>query len=107
MANSSRLDVLLKFYEEDPNDPFNAYALALEYAKTQQDKALTIFYTLTENHPSYLPTYYHAAKLAEEMNLREEAIRLYNKGIQVAQEQNNQKALKELKSALDELEFDL
>lgn len=107
MANSSRLDLLLKFYEEEPNDPFNAYALALEYTKTHRDKALTIFYTLTENHPTYLPTYYHAAKLAEEMNLTEEAITLYNKGIVVATEQKNQKALKELRSALDELEFDL
>jgi hypothetical protein len=60
---STRLDTLLQFYKEEPDDPFNIYALAMEYQKTDVKKALDHFALLLQNHDSYLPTYYQAAKL--------------------------------------------
>ena len=49
--NHSRLNQLLEFYKEDPNDPFNIYALATEYKSIDPEKALTYFELLIENHP--------------------------------------------------------
>lgn len=61
--DNNRLELLLQFYEEDSQDPFNAYALAMEYLNKDTAKAKVYFDTLLDEHPSYLPTYYHAAAL--------------------------------------------
>ena len=104
MAN--RLQQLQEFYESDPQDPFNIYALALEYLKVDTQKARTLFDELLSLHSEYLPTYYHAAKFFVESGERELAIDTYEKGMAVAQKLNDQKALRELKSAYDELIFE-
>lgn len=102
---STRLDILLKFYDDDPNDPFNIYALAIEYQKTDPAKARQYFETLLNEHEQYVPTYYHAAKLYQDLGEVERAISTYEKGIEVAKAQNETKAARELKSAYDELMF--
>lgn len=102
----NRLDQLLSFYEEDPNDPFNVYVLAIEYVKSDPEKAKKLFYKLLSEFPDYLATYYHAAKLYEEVGERDEALETYRKGIELARKQQNQKAQRELQSAYDELTFE-
>jgi tetratricopeptide (TPR) repeat protein len=102
---STRLDTLLQFYEDDPNDPFNIYALAIEYQKSDPAKAIHYFNILLTSHEGYVPTYYHAAKLFQETGDVEKAIIVYEKGIAVAKSQNEMKAARELKSAYDELMF--
>ncbi|HEY0744355.1 MAG TPA: tetratricopeptide repeat protein [Chryseosolibacter sp.] len=102
---STRLDILLKFYDDDPNDPFNIYALAIEYQKSDLPKARQYFEKLLNEYPHYIPTYYHAAKLYQETGDTDRAINTYEKGIEVAKSQNDTKAARELKSAYDELMF--
>jgi tetratricopeptide (TPR) repeat protein len=104
---STRLDTLLQFYNEDPQDPFNSYALAIEYLKTDLTKSQEYFERLITEYESYVPTYYHAAKLFQETGNIEKAIQVYEKGIAVAKSQNDLKAARELKSAFDELTFDM
>jgi tetratricopeptide (TPR) repeat protein len=104
---STRLDTLLQFYKDDPNDPFNIYALAIEYQKSDLGKSLEYFTLLLNSHPNYVPTYYHAAKLLQENGQVEKAIVVYEKGIAIAKSQNDTKAARELKSAYDELTFDM
>lgn len=104
---STRLDTLLQFYKDDPDDPFNVYALAIEYQKSDIPKSLEYFNILLKDHEQYVPTYYHAAKLFQETGNVEKAIIVYEKGIAVAKSQNDSKAARELKSAYDELTFDM
>ena len=69
------LTQLLAFYEEDPTDPFNIYALAIEYAKSDSQKAKMYFNLLLNKHPAYLPTYYQAGAFfaeAEDVERAEE-----------------------------------
>jgi tetratricopeptide (TPR) repeat protein len=101
----SRLHQLLKFLEEEPNDPFNIYALALEYQKIDQVKALAFFQVLTEEHADYVATYYHLGKLHEELGNKEEAIRIFELGIEKARSCRDNKALRELQSALGEIQY--
>jgi tetratricopeptide (TPR) repeat protein len=103
---SDRLKNLLEFYEEDPNDPFNIYSLALEYSKSSPTKAKVFFDLLLLKHPTYVPTYYHAAKLLQETDQKEKAIEVYKKGMLMARNANDHKALRELQSAHDELVFE-
>ena len=59
----NRIAILEEFYKTEPNDPFNAYALALEYLNSNTSKAKALFEELLANHPTYVATYYHAAAL--------------------------------------------
>src|SRR5688572_24669510 len=93
---NTRLEQLHEFLKEDPTDPFNIYALAIEYQKVDVLKAKAYFDELLLKHESYVPTYYHAGNLYLDLNLENDAIRIIEKGIQQAHKQNEQKAMREL-----------
>ncbi len=101
--NSERIKLLEQFVAEDPTDPFNRYALALELTKFDKLKAKNIFDQLILANPDYVPAYYQAALLYIEFSLNEEAIPLITNGIAQAKRQNNLKAANELSSLLDEV----
>jgi tetratricopeptide (TPR) repeat protein len=102
----SRLELLKEYYQQDPNDPFNVYALAIEYLKADVERSKEYFNELLDKHPDYLPSYYHAAKLFIDLNDKEKAIVVYEKGIALAKEKKEFKALRELQSAFDALMFE-
>lgn len=98
MANA-RLESLLGFYEEDPHDPFNIYALALEYQKIDLTLAKAYFHKLLDEHPGYLPTYYHAADFFVQLGEVDKADAVYQKGIALAADTRNTKTHQELSRA--------
>ena len=100
--SQTRIEQLLTFLEEEPNEPFNLYALALEYTKTDSEKAIDYFEQLLSGHPNYVATYYHVGKLYEELEMEDKAEAAYQKGIEVATQQNEALALRELKNAYQE-----
>ncbi len=106
--NNSRLALLQQFYDEDPTDPFNGYALAMEYINTDASLSEKYLLDLLENHPDYLPTYYQAAALLAENKSQDFIEAIYKKGLQLAMSQNNTKIYQELQRAyrgyLDEIE---
>ena len=102
----SRLEQLEDFYREDPNDPFIIYCLATEYWKSDINKALFYFEGLLKWHPYYVGTYYHAAKLYEELNRREDAEKTYLAGIEIAKEAGNNKLMNELQAAYTNFQFE-
>ena len=95
---TSLLEKLLGFYEEEPGDPFNAYALALECQKHDAGEAEKYFNLLLNHHPEYLPTYYHAAQFFS-VQEPEKAAAIFEKGIDLAIRQRNVKAQQELSRA--------
>jgi uncharacterized protein HemY len=103
---SDRITQLEHFIEEDPTDPFNYYALGLEYVSRNEHKALEIFNHLISVHKNYIPTYYQLAKLYEQLGQKENAVQAYNEGIIIARQQNDFKTLRELNAGLQELEND-
>lgn len=103
---ATRLEQLIRFYEEDPADPFTLYGLALEYLKIDASKAEEYFDKLLADFSDYLPTYYHAGKLKATIGKRQTAIDIYEKGIQLAIAQQDKATQRELKSAYDELMFE-
>lgn len=97
--NNDRVQQLIRFVQEEPGDPFNVYALAMEFIAEQPQQARTYFDQLLSEHPDYLPTYYHAADLYAQADERDRAAELYEKGIALARAQNNPKTLLELQRA--------
>ena len=102
----SRLEQLLQHLEEDPGDPFNIYAVAMEYRKTDVQKATKFLLLLLHEHEDYLPTYYHLGKLKQEQGNVSAAKRVFSLGIEKAEKFGELKTLRELKSALMELEME-
>jgi tetratricopeptide (TPR) repeat protein len=101
----SRINLLLQFLQEDPDDEFSRYALALEYVNEgNASEALNHFKLLEENHPDYLATYYQMGKVLESQGKNAEAIQIYEKGKKVALKQGNMHTMNELNSALDSME---
>jgi len=105
--NNSLLTNLLAFYEEDPADPFNAYALAIEYSKSDLKEAERYFDLLLEKHPDYLPTYYRAGAFFADLERIERAEEIYRNGLELALAQQNAKTHRELLSAYNNFKDEL
>lgn len=87
------------FAREEPNDPFNLYALALEYMKVDVGKAQSFFEQLIDQHHRYVPTYYQLGQLYADQGKTEEAIKVYERGIIAARNAGDEKALREIEGA--------
>ena len=97
--NGNRLQKLLEFYKNEPNDPFLKYALATEYLSTNDvETALHYFEDLKINHEEYVGTYYHLGKLYEKLDRKDEAVSTYQKGMQVARAARDNHAYSELQT---------
>lgn len=96
---SSRLDKLLEFLQNEPKDEFLQYALATEYLRLNDTgKALQYYENLVNNHPGYVGTYYHLGKLYEALNRKPDAISTYEKGMEIAKQKRDNHAFSELQA---------
>lgn len=91
-----RIKILLDWIEENPEDPFNWYSLALEYRKTDTTRAMAILEKLIEEHPAYVPTYYPLAQLWMDREGWEKALDIAQRGQKQAISQNKEKIAGEL-----------
>lgn len=95
-----------EFLKTNPSDSFLQHALALEYIKLGDDeKARGLFEELLNREPGYIGSYYHLAKLLERNDKAEEAIKVYEKGMEEAKRAGDNHALGELRGAYEELTF--
>ncbi|GAB4396378.1 MAG: hypothetical protein OHK0053_10330 [Microscillaceae bacterium] len=105
---NNRLTQLQQFLAEDPQDPFNWYALALEYLLTDSIQARIHFEKLLQDFPHYLPTYYQAAQFYLAIEAYEAARQVFEKGLALSLAQNEVNTHRELQNAyrlfLEELE---
>ena len=106
MTNQDRIKLLKQFLEDDPDDPFNLYALGLEYLKENSDQAKFYFDKLLKNHELYVPAYYHAGLLYSERGETEKAIEILKKGIMICRGQQDFKTQRELQTLLTNLELE-
>ena len=99
----NRLEKLLEFIQNEPNDEFLKYALATEYLRLNNtEKALSYYEDLVNNHPNYTGTYYHLGKLYEALNRKQDAIDIYEKGMQITKEKRDNHAFSELQAVYRE-----
>ena len=101
----SRIEALKGFLEEDPNDSFSRYALAMEHIKLgDHDRGISEFKIIVERDPSYVATYYQLGKTYEREGRAGEALQTYNSGIEVAIKAGDGHTRDELREALTMLE---
>jgi tetratricopeptide (TPR) repeat protein len=98
--SSTRLEKLLNFLADSPQDAFLLFALAKEYESLNQpDQAMERYQELLRVDPSYVGLYYHLAKLYEKKEAYQEAWDAYTQGMAVAKNAGDQHALSELVGA--------
>jgi Tfp pilus assembly protein PilF len=101
-----RLQKLLQFHDQQPDDLFLIYALGMEYLGIGEvTTAEQYFKEVMSKDEGYVPVYYQLGKIYENKGEDVMAIATYEKGIEVAKTKSDTKAARELKAALDELTF--
>lgn len=106
MNNQQRIERLEQMLQENSADPFLLHALALEKVKIGDEAtAQGLFEKVIAVNPDYVGTYYHLAKLLERTGETDEALAIYEQGMDVARKLKDNHALSELRSAYEELSF--
>lgn len=101
----NRIDTLLEFLKEDPEDGFVRFALAKEYEKIGTlKKALDTYLELKEIDINYIGLYYHLGGLYEKLGEKESALETYTQGIEIAKKMADFHSLSELHNAKTNLE---
>lgn len=101
----SRLEQMLAFLEQDPNDSFSRYAVALEYMGIKDYPTARKYLTeLRERDPGYVATYYQLGQVCTALEDWDGAEEAYTAGTTVARGAGDLHAVSELQAALDELE---
>ena len=104
MSHKTRLENLLDYYQEDPEDTFTIYAIALEYLNASDyANSEKFFADLIRQHKNYLPAYYHFGKMYEKADNRAKAGETYLMGIRLAESKQDFHTLRELKEAYHSL----
>ncbi len=104
MTEPTRMQKLAAFLEQNPNDAFARYGLAMEYSNAgQTEAALEHFRKLLEMHPDYTNGYFMAAQALERMGRTPEAKKLLQDGIEAARRTGNRHALSEMTGMLDQI----
>jgi len=99
-----RLEMLKQFLDENPNDAFARYGLAMEYSKSGDvDTALAEYRKIIETNPDYTPAYQMAGQMLAEKGRVDEARKFFEQGIASAKRGGNQHAQSEMQGLLDEL----
>ena len=103
---NGRHEHLWSMYLDEPGEPFNLYALALEYLKSDMQKSRDLFLKLIWEHPEYIPAYYMTAELLINLEEIPLARQIITDGMREAGKQNNTKALSELKNLKAQIDPD-
>ncbi|HEX4020736.1 MAG TPA: tetratricopeptide repeat protein [Acidobacteriaceae bacterium] len=100
-----KIATLSQILEQNPDDAFARYGLAMEYAN-QGDTAASIqqFDLLLERHTGYTAGYFMAAQTLVRAGRPEEAKTRLRQGVASAEQTNNHHALEEMQAMLDDLE---
>ena len=100
----NRIEILKGFLEDNPNDSFSRYALALEYAKlSQNDDAVRELETVQTRDPAYVATYFQLGQLYQKVGRTHDAEKTFRTGITVAAKAGDEHTRSELEGALEAL----
>ena len=99
-----RLAMLENLASAKPDDPFLRYGLAMELRKQgESQRARDVFAQLVTDHPDYVATYLMYGNLLVELGDKAAAARIYERGVEAANEAGNEHAAGELAAARAEL----
>ena len=100
----NRIESLSEILAQDPNNVFERYGLAMEYANSGQvDQAMEEFRKLVSTDPDYAAGYFMAAQTLAKSQRIEEARKMLQEGIAAAERKGDAHAQSEMQAMLDDL----
>ncbi len=100
-----RIQKLKEYMKTAETDSFLQHALALEYIKVGKDEeARLLFNEILKREPTYLGSYYHLGKTLERLGDVEKALRVYKRGMEVAEILDDPHAYREIQAAYEDAE---
>jgi predicted Zn-dependent protease len=99
-----RVAMMQEVLEQNPEDAFARYGLALEYSNAgDTESALAQFATLLAKHPDYTAGYFMSAQTLAKSGRADEAKLMLEQGIASAKRTGNDHALSEMQAMLEGL----
>lgn len=103
---TERIEKLKGFLKNTPNDCFLNHAIALEYVKAGDEASARMHFELNlANDPGYVATYYHLGKLLERVGEQQNAILVYEKGMEQAKAVKDMHSYNELQGVYEDLAY--
>jgi tetratricopeptide (TPR) repeat protein len=100
-----RAEMLKQVLEQNPNDAFARYGLAMEYSRAGDiETALSEFKKLLEIHPDYIAGYQMSGQMLAAAGRTDEAFEILQKGIATAARVGNKHAQEEMEGLLQQLQ---
>ena len=100
-----RIAKLKEYMKTADKDSFLQHALALEYIKIgNNEEARLLFNEILKREPTYIGSYYHLGKVLEKLGDNAKALRVYERGMEVATAANDHHSYTELQAAYEDLE---
>src|ERR1017187_9117079 len=94
---TNRLTILKTLLEQNPNDTFTRYGLAMEYVKAGElEQATQEFRAVLAVNADYSYAYFHGGQTLEKLGQLDEARAMYEQGIAAARRTGDQKGSAEL-----------
>ena len=100
-----RITKLKEYMKTAEKDSFLQHALALEYIKVgNDDEARKLFNEILKREPTYIGSYYHLGKTLERLGDLPKALRVYKRGMEVAESASDHHSYTELQAAYEDAE---
>jgi tetratricopeptide (TPR) repeat protein len=98
----SRLELLKSMLEQDPQNTFARYGLAMEHKNAGEwEAAIAAFQQLLEVDPQYSAAYFHGGQSMEKLGRVDQARETYRRGVEVTTAKGDDHARSEMQAALD------
>ncbi len=102
MSRREKIEALL---QDDPQDQFLRYSLAMELAKEDEhERSQALFAELRQDEMPYVPAFFMAAQKLVELDRSDEARQILTAGISTAESQADHHAAGEMREFLMTLE---
>jgi tetratricopeptide (TPR) repeat protein len=99
---TNRLQILQQMLEQDPNNSFARYGLAMEYANTGKlVEAVGEYQALLARDENYVAAYFHGGQTLEKLGRIDEAREVYQKGIAASTRKGDAHTRAEIEAALN------
>ena len=102
---TKRLEALLKFLAQDPDDTFTRYAIGLEYITSKEyDEAIKFLESVLALDKNYLAAYQQLGHIYAITNRKDKAVEVYQRGIESANLSGDKHAADNISKFLAELQ---
>ncbi|MEO6135806.1 MAG: tetratricopeptide repeat protein [Ginsengibacter sp.] len=103
-----RIEKLKEYMKTAEKDSFLQHALALEYIKIgNYEEAKKLFNDILKREPTYIGSYYQLGKTLEKLGDLPKALRVYKRGMEVADSANDFHSYRELQAAYEDVEDEI